>query len=196
MINHKLTDQRVREIRKGLGATQADFARILNVTQMTISHIENGAMSLSAECSRILENYYGLPRNALRTSDHLPVPIIGSAAAGKPTFSAENFDGFVSMYNINDYEFGEVVAVNVIGDSMEQRIYSGDIAYVHLQDNIDSCQIGAFSYQDGIIIKQFKLSDNYVELHSINKAYKPIVIDEQETNFRILGKVIGVFSKI
>jgi len=178
------------------GLTQKQLADIMETTTMSVSNMERGKMRLSDNLEKKLESYFHLPRHALRKSAYLAVPLIGSAAAGKPTFSEENFNGYVSMPNIQDYKFGEVIALTVTGDSMKERICDGDIAYVHLQDSLAAGTIGAFAYQDGLIIKEFCKQKKTIQLCSINTAYQPIMIDPQDEDFRILGKVIGIYSKI
>jgi len=191
-----MLDNRVKEIRSAFGLTQKELADIMATTPMTVSNLETGKMKLSHKIEQKIEGYFNLPRHALRRSNYLSVPLIGSAAAGKPTFSEENFDGYVSMPNMHDYNFGEVIAVKVTGDSMNERIRDGDIAYVHLQDTISHGTVGAFAYQGGLIIKQFHQIDGHIELISFNPDYSPIIINSSDADFRILGKVIGTFSRI
>ena len=192
-MTREIEPNRLREIRNALGRTQADFAGILGITVMSYSLMERGINKLIPKNARMIEQSFGLPENACFISDHLPVPIIGSAAAGLPVFSEENFDGFASMYNVRKNKFGEVVGVNIVGDSMEPKISVGDIAYIKLQDDIEHNSIGAFSLNEGIVIKKMIKNNEHIELHSLNPDYPPIVINNHD-DFRVLGLLTGLYK--
>lgn len=189
----EIEPNRLREIRNALGRTQADFAGILGITVMSYSLMERGINKLIPKNARMIEQAFRLPENACLISDHLPVPIIGSAAAGLPVFSEENFEGFASMYNVRKNKFGEVVGVNIVGDSMEPKISAGDIAYIKLQDDIEHDSIGAFNLNDGIVIKRMIKNKKNIELHSSNRKYPPIIITKND-DFRVLGLLIGLYK--
>lgn len=83
--------------------------------------------------------------------------------------------------------------VNATGDSMEPTISSGDkilidTRYKQLNEN----DIFIISTNDGVFVKNVKLEDNSIKLISKNKEYKDIVVNLEETEFIVIGKVIGV----
>ncbi|MEK5288775.1 helix-turn-helix domain-containing protein [Streptococcus sp. FSL R7-0212] len=68
----KKPDNRLKELRKAKGLTQAELAKILNTNQSQYGKYENGKTKLSLENSKILANYFGVSTPYLLGLDETP----------------------------------------------------------------------------------------------------------------------------
>lgn len=89
----------------------------------------------------------------------------------------------------------EVGAFIVKGDSMEPRIFEGDLVAVKLGVVIENGQPGVFFYNGDTIVKIYRpLPDGRIILESLNYTkYSPIQIQEYD-DFKIIGKVFKVIG--
>ena len=84
--------------------------------------------------------------------------------------------------------------IPIYGNSMEPEYHSGDYAFIKSTVNLDDGQVGVFDLKGDAYIKQLIIDGNKACLHSFNKEYKDIPIDEF-SDFRIIGKVVGSYSE-
>lgn len=84
--------------------------------------------------------------------------------------------------------------VPIYGDSMEPEYHSGDYVFVKLSVELSSGDIGVFDYYGDAYIKELVINDSGAYLHSLNSKYNDIPIDA-DSDFRIIGKVVGRYSE-
>ena len=85
--------------------------------------------------------------------------------------------------------------IPVYGDSMEPEYHSGDYVFVKLSVDLSSGDIGVFELYGDTYIKELVIDDSGACLHSFNtKKYKDIPIDA-DSDFRIIGEVVGSYSE-
>jgi SOS-response transcriptional repressor LexA len=87
-----------------------------------------------------------------------------------------------------------IQAINVLGDSMEPTLFSGDVVFIN-QELINARKAGIYvvSTPGGLFIKRLQFHANAtVSLVSDNEAYAPEVIQAEDV--RVLGKVVGKLS--
>lgn len=102
---------------------------------------------------------------------------------------------FLDGDNFTEIDVDETVpatadfAIRISGDSMEPKFTDGQIVYVQKQETLSNGDIGIF-FLDGCAYCK-KLDENKKSLHllSLNKAYAPIQVKENQT-FKVLGKVV------
>lgn len=84
--------------------------------------------------------------------------------------------------------------IPIYGDSMEPDYHNGDYIFVKLSLDLANGDIGVFDYEGDAYVKQLIIEDGQAYLHSLNPDYtdKPIT---PETNFRIIGEVVGRYAK-
>ena len=84
--------------------------------------------------------------------------------------------------------------IPIYGDSMEPDYHDGDYIFVKLSLDLANGDIGVFDYEGDAYVKQLIIEDGQAYLHSLNPDYpdKPIT---PETNFRIIGEVVGRYAK-
>ena len=84
--------------------------------------------------------------------------------------------------------------VPVSGDSMEPNFHDGDAIWVQQQPDLENGEIGLFMLNGQAYVKQLGKDQNGLRLISTNKAYPPLVIDEDDT-FRVFGKVVATTAR-
>ena len=119
----------------------------------------------------------------------IPVPLYEPISCGTGGFVDDNIISYVPVPDdgLNpNYEYFAQVAV---GDSMEDAgIDDGDILIFIKSNTISNGQIGCFCIDENIATcKKYKAGDTFIQLIPMNNKYDPIVIDINNTNFRVIG---------
>ncbi|RRD29389.1 helix-turn-helix transcriptional regulator, partial [Streptococcus minor] len=92
-----------------------------------------------------------------------------------------------------DYDADFVVPI--YGNSMEPEFHSGDYVFVKLSVDLSDGDIGVFEYYGDAYIKQLLINEDGAFLHSLNeKEYDDIRIDT-DSDFRIIGKILGRYRE-
>lgn len=115
--------------------------------------------------------------------------ILGYTAAGEPIDMPDDTYGLEDVIKVPD-SLDADYALSVKGNSMEPRIPNGSLVYVKQQDTVDNGQIAIVSINNTVTCKKFKKTKNAIRLESINPSYTPIIIDNEDIDFKIIGKVI------
>ncbi|MGP1448095.1 MAG: helix-turn-helix domain-containing protein [Filifactor alocis] len=116
--------------------------------------------------------------------------ILGYTAAGEPIDMPNDTYGLEDVIKVPADTKADF-ALTVKGDSMEPRIPNESVVYVKKQDTVDNGQIAIVSINNTVTCKIFKQKNDIIYLHSINPNYDPIVIDNEDIDFKIIGKVIN-----
>ena len=126
------------------------------------------------------------------------IPILGKIAAGAPIFAVENREDVIPVRpEWLAAKGGDVFALRVRGDSMIQaHIADGDLVLVRKQESAVAGDIVAAMIDQEATVKRFATEGGAVVLKPEHPTMKPIVVDPQRTEFRILGKVIGLIREM
>jgi repressor LexA len=126
------------------------------------------------------------------------IPILGKIAAGTPIFAVENREDVIPVRpEWLAAKGGDVFALRVRGDSMIQaHIADGDLVLVRKQDSAAAGDIVAAMIDQEATVKRFATEGGAVVLKPEHPTMKPIVVDPQRADFRILGKVIGLIREM
>lgn len=149
----------------------------------------------------MLANYFGIEKSDLvenRPSDlsmphpvsFITIPLYGDISCGNGMFVDDNLVDMIEVVSNglpgseSDY-FAQVAS----GDSMiNAGINDGDLLIFRKSSTIENGQIGSFCIDDGIATcKKFKQGETFIQLIPMNPNYDPIVIDLNNTNFRVIG---------
>jgi repressor LexA len=121
----------------------------------------------------------------------VPIPLIGTVAAGRPVFAEENYNGVV-MVPQDMVWGGRHFALSVRGDSMKDAgILSGDVAVIEQKQTAENGEIVVALVDDSATLKRFYKEKQRIRLQAENPAYPPIYTQE----VRILGKLKGIIRK-
>lgn len=126
------------------------------------------------------------------------IPILGKIAAGAPIFAAEQREDVIPVRpEWLAAKGGDVFALRVSGDSMiEAHIADGDLVLVRRQASAEAGDIVAALVDDEATVKRFAVEGGTVVLKPEHPTMKPILVDPQRAEFRILGKVIGLIREM
>jgi repressor LexA len=130
------------------------------------------------------------PRNAIE------IPLLGRVAAGAPILAEENVEDVL----IVDGAFvrpGKHFALRVRGDSMKNAgIFDGDVVIVHHDAPLRSGEIAVAIIGEEATVKRYFPRRDKVLLIPENDEYQPIEVRPSDPEFRIAGKVVGVFRRL
>ena len=181
---------RIRQRREELGLSQDELAKRLGYkSRSSINKIELGktdiaqskivafANALNTTPGYLMGNENKIPSNIIpidASMEFVPIPIIGSVAAGMNCLAEENIIGYEPMLKSDLKGGGDFTFLTVKGDSMYPEFKEGDLAFVRLQKSVDS---GSYAVviidgEEGVI-KKVVYDSNWIELRSINPMYPP-----------------------
>ena len=114
--------------------------------------------------------------------------MLGYIAAGQPIDLPDDytFDDVVAIPDTKEAEQADF-ALQIKGDSMYPLIEDGATILVKRQDTARTGQIVVASINNATTLKKFYQFPDHVELRAINKKYEPIIINNEYSDFRILG---------
>ena len=203
-------NERIHKRRKELGLSVADIAQQLHISRATFyryesAEIEKVPSSILEPLAQILQltptelmgwesSDSWVREHATPCQERHQIPIVGTIRAGYNGLAYEDYDGF---------EFAEVpcpdeyVFLKVTGDSMEPRIFEGDLALIHLQPDVESGDLAAILLPgDEGTLKRVLKQDQTLILQAFNPNYPPRVLSGHTLEeIRIIGKVTETRKK-
>lgn len=205
---------RLKELREEKGLAQADLGKILEITSQAYGLLENGKRDISTEYLKVLSNFYNVTTDYILgiSSDRkgnselketlFLIPIVGKIPAGEPLLAEDNIVAYLpidpSMYGLSNPD--NLFFLQVIGDSMNNVIPDGSYVLIKKQDYAETGDVVAaiINGDNEATLKRFKqLDDMFILLEpdSTNPEHIQRVINLKDTDFKIVGKVIGDFKK-
>lgn len=188
-----LVERAFRQLQaEGKVRTQGDFAKLLGVSQNTISAAKNGdprylTPSLISKIDYLLEH----PWNDQPTSKTLPV-IPTEAMAGTLGEFADSVHLYDCERMISPIK-GADYAIKVCGDSMTPEIPNGSqilIKKIYEEEFVEWGKIYCLDTRNGAVIKRVYPTGNpeVVECRSINPDYPPFQVNTKSINgwYRVL----------
>lgn len=200
----------IKKYRQQFGMTQTELAHKLGYADKSmISRIENGKVDLPQSQIQKFADVFGISASTLMGEDGLQdsfpishegkmrVPILGHVAAGVPIEMLDNVIGY-TLYD--DDPDGDYFGLVIRGDSMEPRMFDGDIVVVKKQPDVESGQIAVVAVNGNeATCKRVMVSEDGVTLVSLNSKYMPRFYTNKEVREKpvtIIGKVVQVTGKI
>lgn len=194
--------ERIKELRKGAGLTQAQFAQQFNIATGTIGMWETGMREPDTKTAAKIARFFRVSIGYLvgeepRGSGVL-IPVLGKVQAGLPIEAIED---------VLDYEeisphlaaTGDFFALQVRGNSMEPRMVEGDVVVVRKQSFADSGDtVVALVNGNEATVKRLKIMQEGIMLIANNSAYEPLFYTNKEIEhlpISILGKVVELRGK-
>lgn len=213
----------LKERRIELGLTMLEVAKLVGVSEATISRYESGniknmrrdriekyASALKVSPSSFLDinedNDTTSPDSDLselmQKYDNIKsiklkrFPMLGEIACGKPIFADEDREHYIMADMDIDADF----CLTAKGDSMiNARIYNGDIVFIKEMPIVDNGDIAAVIIEDEATLKRvyYYPDDNMLQLVAENPKYKPLVYQGPELDtIRILGRAVYFMSAV
>lgn len=163
-----------------------------------ISKWENDMAEPNLYALKYLLDFYGVSFDDLISNQVMideinrGIPILGTIAAGTPILAEENIEDYFVIDNRVNADFG----LKVKGDSMiNANIFDGDIVFIRQQPTLENGEIGAILLDDEATLKRFSKKENSVILQAENPSMTDWPRIYTDGNIRVLGKLVGVYSK-
>lgn len=140
-----------------------------------------------------------VPMSAKPSRKGVVINVLGRVAAGLPIEAVENI---IDTEEISEEmaKTGEFFGLQIHGDSMEPRMYKGDVVIVRKQDDAESGDIViAMVNGNDATCKRLTKYANGITLSSLNAKYEPMIYSNEEIlqkPVRILGKVVELRGKL
>lgn len=184
------------DICKDLNIKYTTFTDWINAkTYPRIDKIELMAHYFNVSKADLVEEY--LPNT--NTSKSVTINVLGSVAAGLPIEAMENIIDTEEI-SLEMARTGEFFGLQIHGDSMEPRIYDGDVVIVRQQDDAESGEIviALVNGSDATCKRLIKYA-NGISLMSLNSKYEPMMFSNNEIEekpVKIIGKVVELRGKL
>lgn len=201
----------LKQRRIELGLTMLEVAKLVGVSEATISRYESGniknmrkdriakyASALKVPPSTFLEledkpsQAKSLTPTDLRANTK-PVPLVGRVAAGLSCHAEDNIEGYILTDCELLHEGYDYFWLTVKGDSMEPELHDGDRVLVREQDTLETeCYaVVRIDGEDGVV-KRVRIDRDKITLTSVNPYYPPRVFEHEQMNtVAVVGKVIS-----
>ena len=194
----------IKALRERSGLSQADFAKMLGVTDKAVSTWENetriprmGVIQKIADCyglqkTDIIEDspLSTLPPNVIPLPKMKKVPLVGQIACGTPILAEENITDYIDLPGHIRADY----ALLCKGDSMVNAgIQDGDIVYIRQQEEVENGQIAAVLVdEDEATLKRFYRMDGKVTLNAENPVHAPLVyVGDEISHVRVIGLAVA-----
>ncbi|MCD7966567.1 MAG: helix-turn-helix domain-containing protein [Clostridiaceae bacterium] len=206
--------KRIKQKREELKITQEELAIKLGYkSKTTIAKIENGtndivqskvvefANALNTTVAYLMgwDNNVGpIINGTKRKCPGVTINVLGRVAAGVPIEAVEDI---IDTEEISEEmaSTGEFFGLQIHGDSMEPRMFEGDVVIVRQQDDAESGDVViAMVNGDEATCKRLKKYNDGIMLISNNPKYEPMVFSNQEIMEKpvnIIGKVVELRGK-
>ena len=198
-------DRFMQRIEQAAGvSSQTELANLLNLNRSAISRAKKRGSVPRAWVSRLCGMFDLDPvwlRHGVGKEEHFcPVPLVRAkldAGGGSYVVDSrlEEEIAFRQPWLRQRGNPGEMVLMEVSGDSMEPLIKEGDLVLVdQSQKDLYAGGIYAVGVQETIMVKRVERHPRRLILVSANPEYSPIHLqgDEIET-LRIIGRVVGMW---
>ena len=133
-----------------------------------------------------------------KSTKGLTIKVLGRVAAGVPIEAVEHI---IDTEEISEdmAKTGEFFGLQIHGDSMEPRMYEGDVVIVRQQDDAESGDIViAMINGNDATCKRLTKYAGGITLSSLNSKYQPMIFSNEEIinkPVRIIGKVVELRGK-
>ncbi len=187
--------------------TQKEIADSIDVSPQTFNTWCQGiAIPRMGKVQR-LADYFNVGKSDLiddkpfsntNKSKGVTINVLGRVAAGIPIESIENI---IDTEEITEElaRTGDFFGLQIHGDSMEPRIYEGDIVIVRQQDDAESGDVViAMVNGNDATCKRLRKYRDGIELISNNPSYAPMFFSNEEIlskPVKIIGKVVELRGK-
>jgi repressor LexA len=133
---------------------------------------------------------------AARHAASLEIPILGRVAAGMPLLAEEHVEDTL-VVDGSMVKPGKHFALRVRGDSMKDAgIFDGDLVIVRHDAPVRSGEIVVALIGEEATVKRYFPRRDRILLLPENEEFKPIEVRETDPEFRLAGKVVGVFRRL
>ncbi len=129
-------------------------------------------------------------------SRNVSLPVVGTVRAGQFSTAIEDIRGYFSVDQTSVKGDG-CLLLKVSGESMiTAGIFDGDMALVRPQAVADNRDIVVAMIDGEATVKRFFREDGHIRLQPENPDMEPIIIQPEDGEVGIIGKLIGIFRQL
>ena len=151
-------------------------------------YIRRSSKARSIELSEFTQG-----RNSFRQT--MEVPVVGQVMAGQPILAVENIEATVALDA--DWVGDNTFLLRVQGNSMSGAgILNGDLVLVRQQPAVEQGDIAVCLLGDDATVKRVFRERGRIRLQPENGDYEPILVDRGDADFKVLGKVVGLYRRM
>jgi repressor LexA len=202
----------LKKIRQDRGFTQEELAKKVDTSRSNIANYEVDKNMPSIDMLDKLSEALNVSTDTLLGKEPIKeidlidklflIPIVGRVPAGEPLLAEENIEGYLPidpiMYNLTSPD--NLFFLRVVGESMNNIVPDGSFVLVKKQNYAETGDVvvALVNGDNEATLKRFKdLDNNFVMLEpdSTLQEFTPRIINLRDTEFKIIGKVIGDFKK-
>lgn len=196
--------ENIRLYRKRAKMTQEDLGRLLGVGKSTVSMYEVGSRTPPLDILEKMAHCFNIDISTL-AGERAPkkahkVPVLGYVAAGIPIEAIEEVLDYEELRPEMVKNGSEYFGLKIRGQSMEPRIYDGDVVIVRKQPDVDSGQIAIVCVNgDEATCKKVIKQDTGILLQPLNPTYPPTFYTTEQIEsipITILGLVVELRGKL
>lgn len=181
-----------------------DICGTLKIPMPTFSDWINAKTYPRIDKIELMANYFGIEKSDLveerrNKSRGIVINVLGRVAAGVPVEAVEDI---IDTEEISEdmAKSGQYFGLQIHGDSMEPRMYEGDVVIVRQQDDAESGDIViAMVNGNDATCKRLTKYAGGIALLSLNSKYEPMMFTNDEIlqkPVRIIGKVVELRGKL
>lgn len=198
---------RIKEIRKSKKITAKELADYVKVAESTMSLYENGKrepdfdtlLKIAHYLQTSIDYLLGNTESANTKKQGIKIPVLGYVAAGIPISAIEDIIDYEEIPEQMLRDGSEYFALQIKGQSMEPRIYNGDVVIVRKQPDVDSGQIAIVCVNgDEATCKKIVKQAGDILLQPLNPAYQTVFYSAEQIEnipITILGRVVELRGK-
>lgn len=189
------------------GKDRNDVCRDLDIKYTTFTDWINAKTYPRIDKIELMANYFNVSKADLveeykpdiRITKSVTINVLGRVAAGIPIEAMENIIDTEEI-SLEMARTGEFFGLQIHGDSMEPRIYDGDVVIVRQQEDAESGEIviALVNGSDATCKRLIKYA-NGISLMSLNAKYEPMMFSNSEIEekpVKIIGKVVELRGKL
>jgi repressor LexA len=157
--------------------------------------LEEGGYIERGEGARNIKILKPPPVESAEREETIPVPVLGTVAAGLPLLAEENIDDYFPVSTKLARSPYRYFLLRVRGDSMDRMgIDEGDLVLVRQQPTAQPGDTVVALINDEATVKRFRPLGEAVALEPVskNRDHKPIIVTRE---FRIQGVVTKIIKK-
>ncbi|MBE5937717.1 MAG: helix-turn-helix domain-containing protein [Lachnospiraceae bacterium] len=169
------------------------------VSEPPVKKLKELSLLLNADMNDMANSDLTIEKNNICEKLSVTIPVLGRVAAGVPIEAVENIIDTEEI-TLEMAKTGEFFGLKIKGDSMEPRIYDGDVVIVRKQEDAESGDIViALVNGNDAVCKRLTKYAGGIGLLSLNNRYEPMMFTEEDIlskPVKIIGKVIELRGKL
>lgn len=196
-----MISKRIKQLRMKFGYSQEDLGRLIGVSKQAVSMYERGERSVDVDTLKKLSDVFSVDVNAIlgRRVAPIKIPVLGYVAAGIPVEAVTDVLDYEEISPDMLKDGSEYFALKIKGQSMEPRIYDGDVVIVRVQPDVDSGQIAIVCVNgDEATCKKILKQAGGILLQPLNPTYETVFYTAEQIEnipITILGRVVELRGK-